>query len=69
MKSINKQTTTLKWKRLDVWYSAVRRTLVTSFPNRDGGDNLFSWAVNPNVKRKRAFRASCVNSQITATYK
>lgn len=44
---------TLKWKRLAVWYSAVKRVSTISYPNRDGDDNLFNWAVNPRGVWKR----------------
>ena len=35
---------TLKWKRLDVWYSAVKRVSITSYPNRDGDGSLLNWS-------------------------
>lgn len=35
----------------------MRRTLLTSFPKRDGEGNLFNWAVNPNVKGVKSFHS------------
>ena len=49
------QTPTLKWKRFDVWYSAVSRIFSMAFPNTGAEGKFFSEAVNPNMRRRKRF--------------